>query len=274
MGVLSWVRAHKLVTAAVVVGALAAAGKVDSGGAPSTTRTSDASRHQVVATATAPPASRRTRQPQQQPTPRQHTEKATPPPTSRATPPARHRLRLYPVLDVVDGDTVKVGYRGETTLRIIGIDTPETVSPTVPVECWGPQASAAAHRLLDGRQVGLVFDASQGRLDKYGRTLAYVQIPHRGDFGLIMVRRGNAAEYTYDTAYHRQASYRAAEHTARQAGRGLWGACGGPDTPLQKPTPTPAPQQATGGSCEPGYQPCLPVVSTSTAPTSPTPRSR
>jgi micrococcal nuclease len=104
--------------------------------------------------------------------------------------------------------------------------------------------------------VGLVFDPSQGRLDKYGRTLAYLQIPHRGDFGLIMVRRGNAAEYTYDTAYQRQAGYLTAERVARRAGRGLWGACGGPDTPLHQPTPTPTPtptpQQVTGGgSCEP-----------------------
>ncbi len=102
------------------------------------------------------------------------------------------------MLDVLDGATVEVGYRGGTTIRVIGIDTPETVGPSTPDECFGAQASAAANRMLQGRRVALVFDPSQGRLDKYGRTLAYLRIPGTGDFGLAMIRRGFAAEYTYD----------------------------------------------------------------------------
>lgn len=114
------------------------------------------------------------------------------------------KVRLYPVLRVVDGDTVKVGYQGGVSVRIIGIDTPETVHPSVPDECWGPEASNAASRMLTGKKVQLVFDPSQGRTDAYDRTLAYIQVPGLGDFGLAMIKRGHAAEYTYDTAYARQ----------------------------------------------------------------------
>jgi micrococcal nuclease len=165
---------------------------------------------------------------------------------------ARHR-----VLDVVDGDTVKVAYRGvEVSVRVIGIDTPETVHPSEPVECGGPQASAAAARLLTGKSVRLVFDPSQGRTDAYDRTLAYLQAPDIGDFGLAMIRQGRAAEYTYDSAYARQARYLAAQSTAQGAGRGIWNRCGGVDTALARPAPESRP--GPGGDCDPGYDPCVP----------------
>lgn len=171
---------------------------------------------------------------------------------------APHGRTLYPVLDVVDGDTVKVGYRGGVSVRVIGIDTPETVHPTQPDECWGPAASAAATRLLQGRRVALVFDPTQGRTDTYGRTLAYVEIPGVGDFGRTMLRRGHAAEYTYDTAYRRQGRYRAAERSAKAAGRAMWGRCGGPDVPLHAPSPSRTQPADPGQGCAPGYDPCVP----------------
>ena len=165
---------------------------------------------------------------------------------------ARHR-----VLDVVDGDTVKVAYRGaEVSVRVIGIDTPETVHPSEPVECGGPQASAAAVRLLTGKRVRLVFDPSQGRTDAYGRTLAYLQSPGIGDFGLAMIRQGRAAEYTYESAYARQARYQTAQSTAQGTGRGIWNRCGGVDTALAQPAPESRPRP--GGECDPGYDPCVP----------------
>jgi len=167
--------------------------------------------------------------------------------------------RFHDVVGVVDGDTVKVAYRGLVSVRVIGIDTPETVSPSVPDECWGARASAAAHRLLDGREVALVFDRSQGRTDHFGRTLAYLDVKGAGDYGLAMIRRGHAAEYTYDTSYRYRSRYQSAESRARAADAAMWGACGGPDTPLNRPRPVPA---AAGGpaasACEPGYDPCVP----------------
>ena len=186
------------------------------------------------------------------------------------TTPARHSRRragkLHRVLDVVDGDTVTVAYRGsEVSVRVIGIDTPETVHPSVPVECGGPQASATASRLLAGKKVRLVFDPSQGRTDYYGRTLAYLEAPGVGDFGLAMIRRGRAAEYTYDHAYARQSRYLTVQSRAQAHTRGVWNGCGGVDTPLHKPAPkhrqAPKARAHTGGgsrSCDPGYDPCIP----------------
>ena len=172
---------------------------------------------------------------------------------------------LWPVVRVVDGDSVEGAYHGRSeSVRLIGIDTPETVQPTEPVACWGPRASAAAQRLLGGQRVEVRFDPTQGRRDVYDRLLAYLIIPGRGDFGALMVRRGDAAEYTYDSAYARQALYRAAEAQARAENRGLWGQCGGVHVPLHtrqpKPPPgaKPAPQGGGGAGCEPGYSPCVP----------------
>ncbi|QNN54561.1 thermonuclease family protein [Nocardioides mesophilus] len=144
--------------------------------------------------------------------------------------------RLHRVVRVVDGDTVHVDWRGEdTTVRIIGIDTPESVSPSTPDECWGSRATRAAEGLLEGRRVAVVLDPSQGRRDVYGRLLAYLDIEGGQDFGEAMIRAGDAVEYTYDDPYARQAGYRSAERAARAADRGLWGACGGPDRPLKGP---------------------------------------
>ncbi len=177
------------------------------------------------------------------------------------TPPGR----LHRVLRVIDGDTVEVAYRGSAvSVRIIGIDTPETVHPSEPVECGGPEASATATRLLSGKQVRLVFDPSQGRTDYYGRTLAYVQAPGVGDFGLAMIRAGRAAEYTYDTAYARQSRYLAAQRTAQAHHRGVWGRCGGVDTPLRsapqaaQAQPNRSPGSGSGRACDPNYDPCVP----------------
>lgn len=153
---------------------------------------------------------------------------------------------------------------GGESIRVIGIDTPETVHPSVPDECGGAEAGQAAQDLLAGQKVPVVTDPSQGERDKYGRMLAYLDIPGTGDFGEIMLRHGHAEEYTYGSAYQRQSTYRAAEDEARSADKGLWGQCGSADVPLETATPTPTapPTQAPpapSGSCEPGYSPCIPA---------------
>jgi|SRR5215216_1170712 len=69
----------------------------------------------------------------------------------------------YPVTDVVDGDTIKVRMSGkEETLRLIGIDTPETVDPRKSVQCFGKEASNKARELLSGKNVRIEMDATQG----------------------------------------------------------------------------------------------------------------
>ncbi len=134
----------------------------------------------------------------------------------------------YRVLRVVDGDTVHVSLHGDTTLRLIGMDTPETVDPRKPVQCFGRQASARAHQLLDAREVYLEYDASQGRRDVYGRTLAYLWVGGRL-YDEQMIAEGYAHEYTYDAPYRYRNAFRAAQRAARRADRGLWSprTCGG-----------------------------------------------
>ncbi len=129
----------------------------------------------------------------------------------------------YPVVKVVDGDTVAVLMNGKpVTLRLIGLDTPETVDPRKPVQCFGKAASDKAKELLTGKTVRLEFDASQGTLDKYGRTLAYVYLPDGTLFNEYMIFTGYAHEYTYNLPYKYQDRFKAAEKKAREEKKGLW----------------------------------------------------
>jgi micrococcal nuclease len=157
------------------------------------------------------------------------------------------------VVRVVDGDTINVS-NGDT-LRLIGMDTPEVVDPRKPVQCFGVEASRHAHALLDGESVSLEYDPSQGRLDKYGRTLAYVWMADGQLFNELMIREGYAHEYTYNTPYKYQARFRAAEAAARQTKRGLWSSstCGGNTRSGTLPRAT------SGGKCDPSYPTvCIP----------------
>jgi micrococcal nuclease len=132
----------------------------------------------------------------------------------------------YRVDRVVDGDTVRIWRDGKSVpLRLIGGDTPETVHPNQPVQCYGLEASAEAKRLLTGKRVEIIYDPSQGRVDAYQRDLVYVELPDGTDFMEHMVATGHAREYRYRKDYQRMPQYRAAQTEAREAGRGLWGAC-------------------------------------------------
>lgn len=127
------------------------------------------------------------------------------------------------VARVVDGDTFKT--RAGLTVRVIGIDTPETVHPDKPVECGGPEASRYAARLLENVHVRLVFDSSQERKDRYGRTLAYVEFDGDRDYGLAAILAGHAREATYGDPYARQDTYRDAADEALDNGAGIWSMC-------------------------------------------------
>lgn len=132
------------------------------------------------------------------------------------------------VISVVDGDTVKVDIDGvRETLRIIGINTPETVDPRKPVECFGKEASAKAKELLSNQTIELEGDETQGERDKYGRLLRYVFLLDGTDFGKTMISSGLAYEYTYSKPYKYQQEYTDAQVDAETNGRGLWanGAC-------------------------------------------------
>ena len=130
----------------------------------------------------------------------------------------------FPVTRVVDGDTVRVLIKGrDTAVRLIGIDTPETVAPNRPVECAGPEASVYAEQLMSGQDVYLELDASQGTYDNYNRILAYVWLMDDLMVNLAMIYAGLAQEYTYDAPYLYQQLFQQAEQDAQDDLRGLWG---------------------------------------------------
>jgi micrococcal nuclease len=139
--------------------------------------------------------------------------------------------RQATVVSVIDGDTVDVRMAdgSEETLRLIGIDTPETQHPSKPVQCFGKQASDRAENILDGKEVTLEYDSTQNRRGTYGRLLAYIILPDDTNFNKQMIADGYAYEYTYRVPYKYQDEFKAAERSARENDRGLWSenTCGG-----------------------------------------------
>ena len=129
----------------------------------------------------------------------------------------------YPVVKVVDGDTLVIEIDGKNvTLRLIGLDTPETVDPRKPVQCFGKEASAKAKQILSGSSIRLETDPSQDTYDKYGRTLAFVFLKDGTLFNKYMIAEGYGHEYTYNLPYKYQTEFKAAEKAAREGKKGLW----------------------------------------------------
>jgi len=130
------------------------------------------------------------------------------------------------VVEVVDGDTVvvRIGDHDET-VRLIGVDTPETKHPTKPVQCFGPEASAFAARLLPkGAIVRLERDVEPR--DHFGRLLAYVYRANDGLFvNVELARQGYARPLVIAPNDTYAADVDAAAREARTQGRGLWHAC-------------------------------------------------
>src|SRR3954449_3648347 len=120
---------------------------------------------------------------------------------------------------VVDGDTVVLA--GGERVRYIGVDTPESVKPGTPVQCFAKAASHFNARLVAGQRVRLRFDAE--RQDRYGRTLAYVYREADGLFvNAELVRRGYATTLTIPPNVAHADDFRQLARGARRAGRGLW----------------------------------------------------
>ena len=127
------------------------------------------------------------------------------------------------VIRVVDGDTIHVSLNNkDITIRMIGIDTPETVDPRKPVQCFGKEASNHAHQLLDGTIVYLEQDISQGDYDKYNRLLSYIWMPDGRLFNQVMITEGYAFEYTYHLPYKYQSQFKDAQRNAQSLQLGLW----------------------------------------------------
>ena len=129
------------------------------------------------------------------------------------------------VVRVVDGDTIRVRLPGgEEAVRYIGVDTPESVKPGAPVECFARSASAFNRRLVEGERVRLVADVEPR--DRYGRRLAYVYRARDGLFvNAELVRRGYATPLSVPPNVRHAGELRRLAAGAREAGRGLWSRC-------------------------------------------------
>jgi micrococcal nuclease len=139
------------------------------------------------------------------------------------------------VVRPVDGDTVVVDVGGrEEPVRLIGIDTPESVAQDRPVECYGPEAKRRLAELLPvGTEVVLERDV-EGR-DRYDRLLAYVVREADGVLvNAVLVEEGFAESSAFPPNVTRQDELDAAQARAQSARRGLWPVCGGTDVPAQR----------------------------------------
>ncbi len=143
-----------------------------------------------------------------------------------------HAQVSYPatVTSVVDGDTLHAQMASDgqdVTVRIIGIDTPETRKPGTPIECGGKEASSAMTDLAQGHAMNLVTDPTQDLVDRYGRSLFYVDRTDGLDLGLEMIRRGWTKAYVYNQDFARLPAYLQAESDANADQVGVWGGCEG-----------------------------------------------
>lgn len=133
----------------------------------------------------------------------------------------------YIVTDVVDGDTMKINVEGSTvTIRLIGIDTPETVDPRKPVECFGKEASNYLESLLLNTTITLAYDEHQKSVGAYNRINAYVYNQNGLFINHHLIEEGYAYEYTYDPKYQYRSLFKQAQRNAEMNQRGLWS----PDT--------------------------------------------
>ena len=129
---------------------------------------------------------------------------------------------------VIDGDTLDVHLStggDPVRVRVLGIDTPETVDPDASVQCWGPEASTWAHQQLDNTEITLTGDPVADDTDRYGRLLRYVQLPDGSNYSVRAAETGMARAYIYQGQHLTEgANITAAQATAQTNGAGLWGA--------------------------------------------------
>jgi len=163
--------------------------------------------------------------------------------------PFNSKLLETKVTNVIDGDTFTI--EGGRIVRMIGIDTPETVHPSKPVQCYGKEASDKTTELIEGQQVRLEKDVSE--TDRYKRLLRYVW---KGEVLIneLLVKEGYAQSSSYPPDIKYQNRFVTAQQEARDSQRGLWGsACAIPtstpkSTPAASPKPVTAPPTPNTGS--------------------------
>lgn len=150
------------------------------------------------------------------------------------------KKKLFKVVKVVDGDTITVSIRGKNeSVRLLGIDTPETVDPRKPVQCFGKAASDKMKSFALGKYVKLIDDPTQGNRDKYKRLLRYIYLPDSKATFINgeMIKQGYAFSYRqYPTKMLEK--FNSFEKYARENNLGLWGSCPVNNSTTVKPTTT------------------------------------
>jgi micrococcal nuclease len=133
---------------------------------------------------------------------------------------------------VVDGDTLVVRLDDQSIkVRLIDVDAPESVDPRRPVQRFARESAAFIRQLVEGKTVRLAYEPAGARIDRYGRTLAYL---HRVDDDIFVNRELVAKGYAFayvQYPFQYMEDFRAAERSARERGLGLWG----PDPAPSKP---------------------------------------
>ena len=150
------------------------------------------------------------------------------------TPPGTWR-----VSQAVDGDTLLVAQNGrQETVRLIGVDTPETKDPRKPIQCFGYAAADHTRHLAEGKSVRLEADPNDSDRDKYKRLLRYVYLPDGTLLNAELIKDGYAFAYTV-FSFTKIDEFRQLEKDARVNNRGLWSGCQIDETSLIKQTKAP-----------------------------------
>lgn len=131
----------------------------------------------------------------------------------------------YHVTEFVDGDTIRVDMNGKIeTIRMIGMDTPETHDPRKPVECFGQAAAAHTKELIGSGPVRLEADQLSTNRDRYNRLLRYVYTADNKLVEAEDIKDGYAFAYT-SFPFSKLDEFRAYEKLAREQNKGLWSGC-------------------------------------------------
>jgi endonuclease YncB( thermonuclease family) len=137
---------------------------------------------------------------------------------------------LYSVTRFSDGDTITIDMNGQKeTIRMIGVDTPETHDPDVPVQCYGPAASAYTKNLIGTNKVRLEADPTNQNRDRYNRLLRYVYLPDGRLVQAEIIKNGYGFAYTL-FPFTKSKDFVGLQDQARTQNKGLWGNC----TPIEE----------------------------------------
>ena len=137
----------------------------------------------------------------------------------------KYHTKTFTVVNVVDGDTIDIdipdGQYEHTSIRLWGIDTPETKNPNVGVMYFGPEAADFAGKLVLGKPVTVYLDEGNNTRGKYGRLLAYVKLPNDGFLNEVLLTEGYAyADVRFrHSLYHK---YKQLDASSRSLKKGLW----------------------------------------------------